>query len=284
MKKLLLLLIIPLLSFGQPPIPPDSLVNIQNYNGPVDFAVVESAPVFPGCENLVIDGEIKEISHKIDILKSVYEEVKSLNYFLFLDKNKKIIQKIKTKEISQLNKKEIKFIEKTKDEYINRIITQLIKAPLINSKITSHIQEKLINNDMIIWDEKSHLIDYIYSKIKEFESDLNTAKIYVKKNEIVLKRQAGKNCLNRGILNHVKKNFKYPPIAKEAGIQGKVFVSFVIDKTGNVKEVKVLRGVDGHLDKEAVRLIKSLPKMQPAVQRGTPVSITYTIPIHFLLQ
>ena len=283
MKKFLLLLIIPLVIFCQNEIEEFDITE-EEEEEIISFAIVETAPIFPGCENLAIDGEIKEITHKIDILKSVYEEVKSLNYFLFLDKNKKIIQKIKTKEISQLNKKEIKFIEKTKDEYINRIITQLIKTPLINSKITSHIQEKLINNDMIIWDEKSHLIDYIYSKIKESESDLNTAKIYVKKNEIVLKREAGKNCLNRGILNHVKKNFKYPPIAKEAGIQGKVFVSFVIDKTGNVKEVKVLRGVDAHLDKEAVRLIKSLPKMQPAVQRGTPVSITYTIPIHFLLQ
>ena len=90
--------------------------------------------------------------------------------------------------------------------------------------------------------------------------------------------------LDLGMNQWASNGFKYPLIAKEMGIQGKVFVSFMIDKTGNVKEVKVLRGVDGHLDKEAVRLIKSLPKMQPAVQRGTPVSITYTIPIHFLLQ
>ncbi len=85
-------------------------------------------------------------------------------------------------------------------------------------------------------------------------------------------------------MRHVSKRFQYPKIAKEYGIQGKVFVSFVVDKTGNITNVQVVRGVDKNLDKEAIRLITSLPKMQPAVQKGKPVSINYTIPINFLLQ
>ena len=80
------------------------------------------------------------------------------------------------------------------------------------------------------------------------------------------------------------KNVKYPVIAQENNIQGRVTVQFVIEKDGSITDVKVLRGVDPSLDKEAVRVVKSMPKWKPGKQRGKPVRVSYTVPINFRLQ
>ena len=86
-----------------------------------------------------------------------------------------------------------------------------------------------------------------------------------------------------GYTKYIQKNVKYPPIAKEYGITGKVYVQFVVDKTGSVRDVIVVRSVDKYLDAEAVRVIKSLPKYKPGKQRGEPVRVMFTIPINFTL-
>ena len=79
-------------------------------------------------------------------------------------------------------------------------------------------------------------------------------------------------------------NIEYPEIAKENGISGRVTVQFTIDKDGSVKDVKVLRGVDSSLDKEAVRVIQKSPKWSPGKQRGKPAKVKYTFPIIFQLR
>lgn len=81
----------------------------------------------------------------------------------------------------------------------------------------------------------------------------------------------------------ISKNVKYPVLAMENGIQGKVFVQFVIEKDGSITDVKVSRGVDALLDKEAVRVVKAMPKWKPGKQRGKPVRVSYTLPIFFQL-
>ncbi|MBI1266061.1 MAG: TonB family protein [Cryomorphaceae bacterium] len=91
-------------------------------------------------------------------------------------------------------------------------------------------------------------------------------------------------CTQMEIIKYVTKNTKYPPIAKDAGIQGTVFVYFVVDKNGDVKDAKVLREVDPRLDKEALRVIQTLPKFEPGKQRGKPVSVQYTIPVKFIIK
>ncbi len=83
------------------------------------------------------------------------------------------------------------------------------------------------------------------------------------------------------LLNFILNNTVYPDVAKENGIQGKVFVKFIIDKNGDVTNVTIARGVDPVLDKEAIRVIKSLPKWIPGKQRGYPVNVSYIIPINF---
>ena len=82
----------------------------------------------------------------------------------------------------------------------------------------------------------------------------------------------------------ISKNVKYPVLAMENGIQGKVYIQFVIEKDGSITDVKVARGVDASLDKEAVRVVKAMPKWKPGKQRGKPVRVSYTVPINFQLQ
>lgn len=91
-------------------------------------------------------------------------------------------------------------------------------------------------------------------------------------------------CTQLEIIKYVSKNTKYPPIAKDAGIQGTVFVYFVVDKSGGVKDAKVLRPVDPRLDEEALRVIRSLPDFEPGEQRGKPVPVQYTIPVKFIIR
>lgn len=77
---------------------------------------------------------------------------------------------------------------------------------------------------------------------------------------------------------------KYPIIAQENGIQGKVFVNFIVDRNGSISSVKIARGVDASLDKEALRVVKSMPKWIPGKQGGQPVRVSFTVPINFVLQ
>ena len=86
-----------------------------------------------------------------------------------------------------------------------------------------------------------------------------------------------------GLMKYIQKNVKYPAIAKEYNITGKVYVSFIVDKKGSVTNVKIVRGVDKNLDAEAMRVVKSLPKYKPGKQRGKSVRVMFTIPINFTL-
>ena len=86
-----------------------------------------------------------------------------------------------------------------------------------------------------------------------------------------------------GLMKYIQKNVKYPAIAKEYNITGKVYVNFIVDKSGSVTNVKIVRGVDKNLDAEAMRVVKSLPKYKPGKQRGKSVRVMFTIPINFTL-
>jgi len=83
---------------------------------------------------------------------------------------------------------------------------------------------------------------------------------------------------------YIANAINYPVIAQENGIQGKVYVQFVVDKDGSVSDARIARGVDPSLDKEALRVVNALPKWKPGKQRGKPVRVSYTVPINFVLQ
>ncbi len=86
------------------------------------------------------------------------------------------------------------------------------------------------------------------------------------------------------LMTNISKNLTYPKIAQENGIQGRVIVRFLIEKDGSVSHVTVLRSLDPACDKEAIRIIKALPKFIPAKQNGVAVAVWYTMPITFKLQ
>lgn len=92
-----------------------------------------------------------------------------------------------------------------------------------------------------------------------------------------------KKCTDAKIFAYVSSNVKYPPIAKENGITGRVFIQFVIGPDGKATNVKVLRGIGGGCDEEAIRVISSMPKWKPGKQRGKNVSVSYNLPVNFKL-
>lgn len=98
--------------------------------------------------------------------------------------------------------------------------------------------------------------------------------------EVMPEFPGGENALRQFISNNVK----YPEAAQQKGIQGRVYVTFVVDKEGNTANAKIVRGVDPSLDMEALRVVNSLPKWKPGYQKGEAVNVSYTVPINFALK
>ena len=87
-----------------------------------------------------------------------------------------------------------------------------------------------------------------------------------------------------GLMRYLQQNVQYPPTAVQNNVQGRVIVQFIIDETGQVGDVEVVRSVSEEVDAEAVRVIKSMPKFEPGRQNGEPVAVWYTLPIAFKMQ
>ncbi len=100
--------------------------------------------------------------------------------------------------------------------------------------------------------------------------------------ESVAKSQR-RDCFQEQMNKHIRRNFRYPEIAQEMGIQGRVYVNFIIAKDGSITNIR-MRGPDKNLENEAARIIGRLPKMTPGKQRGRAVRVPFSIPITFRLQ
>lgn len=85
------------------------------------------------------------------------------------------------------------------------------------------------------------------------------------------------------LLDYLRKNIKYPRLSQENGVQGRVLVQFVVNKDGSIVDPEVVKNVDPLLDKEALRVISTMPKWKPGSQRGKPVRVRYTVPVNFRL-
>lgn len=86
------------------------------------------------------------------------------------------------------------------------------------------------------------------------------------------------------LMSYLAKNIKYPTIAQENGTQGRVIIQFVVNRDGSIVDARVARGVDPYLDKEALRVVNTMPKWKPGMQRNKPVRVKYTVPVMFRLQ
>ncbi len=114
----------------------------------------------------------------------------------------------------------------------------------------------------------------------EGEEESGEDQIFVKVEEMPEFRGRGISAFRK----YIQKNIDYPAIAAENGIEGTVFLQFVIEKDGAISNVKVLRGVDPALDEEAVQTVENAPEWEPGKQRGKPVRVKFSIPIVFRLQ
>ena len=135
------------------------------------------------------------------------------------------------------------------------------------------IEEELVIEDMEV-DEDTEI-----QQIEQVEEDVEEEKIF-KIVEDMPQFPGGQQAL----MKYLAENIKYPAIARDAGIQGTVFVTFVVDENGNVGEVEVLRGIGGGADEEAKRVVRSMPKWKPGKQRGKPVKVQYNLPVRFTLK
>lgn len=86
------------------------------------------------------------------------------------------------------------------------------------------------------------------------------------------------------LMGYLRDNIKYPTVAAENGVQGRVIVGFVVERDGSITDVNILRGVDPSLDREAMRVVKSMPRWNPGKQNGSAVRVKYQVPVSFRLQ
>ena len=86
------------------------------------------------------------------------------------------------------------------------------------------------------------------------------------------------------LMGYLRDNIHYPTVAAENGVQGRVVVGFVVERDGSITDVKILRGVDPSLDREAMRVVKSMPRWNPGKQNGSAVRVKYQVPVSFRLQ
>lgn len=128
-------------------------------------------------------------------------------------------------------------------------------------------------------------------EIQETEADQSTIVEIVQEEEVIVENEIFTIVENmpsfpggeEALFKYLGNEMKYPQMAKDAGIQGTVYVTFVIGSDGKVKDVKVLRGVKG-LDDEAIRVVQKMPAWSPGKQRGKAVSVQYNLPIRFVLK
>lgn len=144
---------------------------------------------------------------------------------------------------------------------------------------------EIVEDDMEIEDEieidveaDQETVVEEYVPVEEEEEEEEEAQIFT-----VVESMPGFPGGEVAMKRYLAENIQYPQMARESGIQGRVFVTFVVEKDGNVTDVKVLRGIGGGCDEEAIRVIKNMPKWQAGKQRGKPVRVQFNMPIMFKL-
>ena len=176
-----------------------------------------------------------------------------------------LLNTIKVTELAIVEDNEVK-----EEDEIKTIDEQMTSAS--SAGVTDFDQGS--NNRNIIQEAKSEIV--VEEKV---EKPVEVAKVFTSVEQMP-QFPGGEAALMKYLQSHIN----YPPMAAENNVQGRVVVQFVVDKTGRIGEVKVVRSVDKDLDKEAARVCASLPKFTPGRQNGQPVSVWYTLPVTFKLQ
>jgi protein TonB len=129
-------------------------------------------------------------------------------------------------------------------------------------------------------EETGEAVEVKYTPMEVEEENVEEDKIF----EIVEKAPEFPQGGMAGLMQYLSKNIRYPAIAQENGVQGRVTVQFVVNRDGSIVDAVVVKGIDPYLDKEALRVISTMPKWKPGEQRGKPVRVKFTVPVMFRLQ
>ena len=157
------------------------------------------------------------------------------------------------------------------------------KEPVMSDVIDIVDDDIKVDDDFLISTEDDaslgvEIKDYVVEQVEEEEVEEEIPFAIVEQKPTFQGKDA--NAFTKWVFSKIV----YPEIAKENGVQGRVTLQFTIDTDGSVTNVKVLRGVDSSLDKEAVRVVSSSPKWKPGMKRNKPVKVKYTFPVVFNLR
>lgn len=150
---------------------------------------------------------------------------------------------------------------------------QVVKINVVEDDV--EVEDEIIID--VEADQETVMEEYVPIEVEEEETGETQIFMVV---ESMPEFPGGEAALNK----YLYENIKYPQMAKESGIQGRVFVTFVVEKNGAVTDVRVLRGIGGGCDEEAIRVVSNMPKWSPGKQRGKPVRVQFNLPIKFTLQ
>jgi len=156
--------------------------------------------------------------------------------------------------------------------------------PQATSQIQIVADEVIIEEELDIEDMEIDVDTEIDYKLEQLTTDEPEEEIIEEEIFTIVEKMPEFPGGIKALFGYLGKNLKYPAMAKDAKIQGKVYVTFVVDKDGTVANVKVLRGIGGGCDEEAVRVVKSMPRWEPGKQRAKPVRVQYNLPINFILK
>ena len=220
-------------------------------------------------------------------------------------------QYLEEKKLAEQGEQKVVFIDMTneadepKQEIIEQKKPEVLKEEVLKTYTATELQivedKNVREEDEIVSQDERMQTDAFAGSVTNTEGTTNLNNFKEQINEVVIEEKepaADKPAEvfisveqmpqfpggEAALLKYLSSHINYPPMAAESNIQGRVVVQFVVDKTGKVGEVTVIRSVDKELDREAVRVCKSLPKFVPGRQNGQPVSVWYTLPVTFKLQ
>ncbi|MDO4801264.1 MAG: energy transducer TonB [Prevotellaceae bacterium] len=189
--------------------------------------------------------------------------------------NDKVVKIEKPQEIQQV-KSSVKFTAPVikKDEEVDEKETLKTQDELMNAKGSVSIADVQGNNE-----DGADIAD-----LKQIVVEAPPEEVVEEKVFDVVEQMPDFPGGMSALMQYLSKHIKYPVIAEENGIQGRVIVTFVVEKNGSITDVQVIKSVDPSLDKEAVRVVKSMPHWIPGKQNGSAVRVKYTLPVTFRLQ
>lgn len=156
--------------------------------------------------------------------------------------------------------------------------------PQATSQIEIVADEVIIEDELEIDDMEVEVdteIDYV---ISDFNNDDTEEEVIEEEIFTIVEEMPKFPGGIEALFSYLSKTLKYPAMAKDANIQGKVYVTFIVDRDGSIANAQVLRGIGGGCDEEAIKVVKSMPKWEPGKQRGKAVRVQYNLPINFILK